>query len=46
MNDTIIKIYKYLAFNSEKIPIILTIVISLMIIIITIYLTRKELKND
>ena len=46
MNDNIIKIYKYLAFSSYKLPIILIIIISLTIIITTIFLTRKELKND
>lgn len=46
MNDNFIKLYKYVIFNSEKLPIILTIVISVIIIITTIYLVRKELKND
>lgn len=46
MNDSVLKLYKYLNFENEKLAIILAIIISIIIIIVTIYLVGKELKND
>ena len=39
------EIYKYLSFEQEKVAIIFTLVISIIIVITTIYLVRRELKN-
>ena len=45
MNDMVLEIYKYLSFKQEMTSIIFTIVISIIIILITLFLVRRELKN-
>ena len=45
MND-ILKIYELITFNDEKYAIIFAIIIFIIIIITTIFLVKKELKND
>ena len=46
MNDKVLKVYEFISFNQEKEAIIFAIIISLIIIITSILLVRRELNND
>ena len=45
MNEKILNVYELISFNQEKGAIIFTIVISMVIIITTLLLVRRELKE-
>ena len=45
MND-ILKVYELITFNDEKYAILFAIFITLIILITTILLVKKELNND
>ncbi len=42
----VLKVYELITINDEKIAIIFAIIISLIIVITTILLVKKELNND
>ena len=45
MSNKVLKVYELLSINEEKDAIIFTIVISIIIVIATIYLVRCELRK-
>ena len=46
MSSDILKVYELITINDEKYAILFAIFISLIILVTTILLVKKELKND